>query len=280
MTSYHLKLIAIVTMTIDHIGKILGQPFLLRFFPGALAPTYWVVQAFEWIGRLAFPLFAFMIAEGCAKTRSMPKYAGRLALFAILSQPFYHLAFMFRMDIQRFGTAQQVMLAAVKSTLQPDNIFVVLALGALAVWAYRKLRASNNKRAVWLTAPLLAAAAFAASFLRTGYGAFGVVLIFALYILPDARWKALTLVIWAIIMYALYASWNGVMLQWLPRHSDTVWGQAGEIITGLMPCIAAACAALPVLAYNCQRGKAAKWIFYVYYPAHLLCLFVMAALVI
>jgi hypothetical protein len=66
MTSYRLKLIAVIAMTIDHIGKILGQPFLLRFLPDALAPTYWVTQSFEWVGRLAFPLFAFMIAEGCA----------------------------------------------------------------------------------------------------------------------------------------------------------------------------------------------------------------------
>jgi hypothetical protein len=278
MTSYRLKIIAVVTMTIDHIGKILGQQFLLRFFPDALVPTFWMVHSFEWAGRLAFPLFAFMIAEGCAKTRSMPKYIARLVSFAIISQPFYRLAFRFTTDLHRFGTVKQAILAAAKSTLKPDNIFVVLSLGALAVWAYAKLKKSTNKRAIWLTVPALGGTAFAASYLRTGYEAFGVVLIFALYILPNARWKSIALVIWAIGMYALYASWNGVVLQWLPSHSDTLWGKAGEVITGLMPCISAACSALPVLAYNGKRGKEAKWIFYIYYPAHLLGLFVISLL--
>jgi hypothetical protein len=202
MTSYRLKILAIVTMTIDHIGKILGQPFLLRFFPDAIVPTYWLAQSLEWIGRLAFPLFAFMIAEGCAKTRSLPKYVARLALFAIISQPFYHLAFQFKIDVQRFGTDRQAIIFAIKSVLKPDNIFVVLALGALAVWAYTKLKASADKRAIWLMVPVLVATVFAASFLRTGYGALGVALIFVLYILPNTRWQSMTLVVWAIIMYA------------------------------------------------------------------------------
>lgn len=57
LSNFQLKMIAIITMTIDHIGLV--------FFPG--------VAAFRIIGRLAFPIFAFLIAEGCSHTKNKLK---------------------------------------------------------------------------------------------------------------------------------------------------------------------------------------------------------------
>ena len=69
-----LKWIAIVTMTIDHIGLI-------------LYPEYIVLR---YIGRLAFPLFAYLLILGMESTRSVMKYFLRLFSFALISQtPFY-----------------------------------------------------------------------------------------------------------------------------------------------------------------------------------------------
>ena len=85
MTSYRLKIIAVVAMTIDHAAKIIGQSGMMAIFPNMpLSTAYLIVNLMEAIGRMAFPLFAFMIAEGTFKTRSMPKYIGRLALFALI----------------------------------------------------------------------------------------------------------------------------------------------------------------------------------------------------
>ena len=83
MTSFALKIIAIVSMTLDHFAKIIGQGGLLQLYSDpvsamnsldALRMTSFILHLMEVLGRMAFPLFAFMLAEGCAKTRSMPRY--------------------------------------------------------------------------------------------------------------------------------------------------------------------------------------------------------------
>lgn len=76
LTGNQLKLIALVTMTIDHIGMMLfPRSALLRI-----------------IGRLAFPLFAYMIAEGCQYTRSRKRYLLSMAGLGLLCQIVYWFA--------------------------------------------------------------------------------------------------------------------------------------------------------------------------------------------
>ncbi|PJN51244.1 hypothetical protein PAEVO_43350 [Paenibacillus sp. GM2FR] len=71
-----LKIIAILSMLIDHIGII--------FFPGEIF--------FSLVGRLAFPLFCWSVAEGFIRTRNSNKYLIRLSAIAIVSQiPYYYL---------------------------------------------------------------------------------------------------------------------------------------------------------------------------------------------
>lgn len=70
ITGNQLKLIALVLMTLDHVGV-----FLLPQFP-----------ILRIVGRLAMPIFAYMIAEGCQHTRSKGKYLLRVALAAVLTQ--------------------------------------------------------------------------------------------------------------------------------------------------------------------------------------------------
>lgn len=72
----HLKLIALITMIIDHIGAIL--------FPE--------IEIFRIIGRLSFPIYAFFIAEGWHYTKNRTKYTITIALFAIITQPIYYFA--------------------------------------------------------------------------------------------------------------------------------------------------------------------------------------------
>lgn len=76
LTSNQLKLLAMLTMTLDHIG--------VQMFPGAL----WL----RIVGRLAFPIYAYMIAEGCAHTRNRSKYLLQMAGLALLCQLVYFFA--------------------------------------------------------------------------------------------------------------------------------------------------------------------------------------------
>lgn len=75
LTGNQLKLIALLAMTIDHIGLVL--------FPSA--------GILRIIGRLAFPIFAYLIAEGCTHTHSRKKYLGTMVLFSAACQGVYFL---------------------------------------------------------------------------------------------------------------------------------------------------------------------------------------------
>ncbi len=83
LNANHIKLIAIVAMTIDHLTWL--------FFPGLQA--VWYVYLLHVIGRLTAPIMWFFIAEGCHYTKDIKKYAGRLFLFAIISHFAYNFAF-------------------------------------------------------------------------------------------------------------------------------------------------------------------------------------------
>lgn len=77
LSNFDLKIIAIITMTIDHIGAIM--------YPN--------IDIFRIIGRVSFPIFAFLLVEGFKHTSNRLKYFLRLLFFAIVTQPIYDYAF-------------------------------------------------------------------------------------------------------------------------------------------------------------------------------------------
>ena len=98
-----LKLVAIAAMLVDHIGG--------AFFPE--------IPVFRWIGRLAFPLFCYCMTVGLLYTHDIRRYLGRLAIFAVVSQPFWILAF----------NADDIL-----GNLTNWNIFFTLFFSLLAMW--------------------------------------------------------------------------------------------------------------------------------------------------
>lgn len=142
LSSSALKIIAYVTMVVDHIGFV--------FFPGQ---ALWRI-----IGRIAFPLFAFLIAEGYRHTKSLDAYMKRLLLFALISQ--IPLMLMYS--------------AAGRSSLSL-NIFFTLCAGLIAVALIDR---TPLPLAVLSTLTLSALA----EILHFDYGAYGVLLIVASYL--------------------------------------------------------------------------------------------------
>ena len=113
-----LKLIAVISMLIDHIALVLGPE--LEFLTASLLTVggrditcYYIMRR---IGRLAFPIFCFLITEGFAHTRNPKRYALRLLIFALLSEVPYNLM----VGQTLFYTARQ-------------NIYFTLLLGLLFV---------------------------------------------------------------------------------------------------------------------------------------------------
>lgn len=218
-----LKGIAAALMLTDHVGAI-------------LLPEVPVLRC---VGRLAFPIFAFFIAEGYAHTRDFGRYFRRLAILAVVSEIPFNLE-----NGAVFDPARQ-------------NVLFTFCLALLTL---RGLEALGRERGFgrWAGCGLVLAAGFAAGeLLRTDYGGWGMVTVALLYLCRDGKYAKL----WLLLAMAAV---NG-----LGMGSLTMPVFGGEI-----PIQIFAVAALPVIwLYNGQAGpKGLRRAFYVFYPAHLLVL--------
>ena len=139
-----LKWIAVLTMVIDHVGAIL--------FPDQI----WM----RVIGRVAFPVYAYCLAEGFRYTSDYRRYLGRLALFAILSEIPFDLAF--------YG---------VPFSFAHQNVFFTLTLGLILLWVLERFREQ-----LLLCAGAFVVLCFLAQALHMDYGAGGLLMVFAFYL--------------------------------------------------------------------------------------------------
>lgn len=220
LTGNQLKLIALVAMTCDHIGvQLLPQVTLLRI-----------------IGRLALPIFAYMIAQGCRYTRNKARYLLTIAAVALVCQLVYFFA---------MGSLYQCIL-------------VTFSLSICMIFALDKaLKAPSLKNS--LLALLVLISVFCISEVLPGvlpgfsvdYGFAGILLPVLIW-LGKEKWQSLLLC--------------GAGLVLLSIGNPTQWY---SLLT------------LPLLAlYNGTRGKRKlKYLFYIYYPAHLVLLYAISLVI-
>lgn len=253
MTQFALKLIALLAMLLDHTAKLLPVSDMLSPVLG-METARFIQDAMLVIGRMAFPMFAWFIAEGCRKTSSLGKYALRLAVFALLSEVPFQLCF--------YGGS----FAALKPGCH--NVMFTMLLAVLAVWTAQILQ---NHRVPVAAAELLPAAAAIALgwFLHTDYNAWGVALILGLYYMRDRKGQYLWMAVWITVFQLIWHGWNGEILIWFtPSGSILLLYWIGALL------------AVPVLmTYSGERGPNCKWLFYGFYPAHLLLLFLLRAMI-
>ena len=158
--SDYIKLIAIITMLIDHIGAIL--------FPEH-------IYTFRVIGRIAFPLFAYQVGTAYAHTRSFKKYMTRLLVFGVAVQIAYAVAL-------QFPAVSSVINRGTHSL----NIFFTLALGLLAIYFFEKKWYVGLAAIIILPAALeFAGSRFEVINFNIEYGLYGIALVFVFYALKD-----------------------------------------------------------------------------------------------
>ncbi|MCL1925364.1 MAG: conjugal transfer protein TraX [Defluviitaleaceae bacterium] len=221
MNALKIKIIAIVTMLIDHIGHIL--------FPTELL--------FRYFGRIAFPLFAFLIANGAVYTKNINKYLARLGILAIVSEPLFDR-----------------MLGRQLNFFMHTNIFytLFLAVAVIAIFKFTKEKNLILSYVVFFTASY--AAYIIANYISTDYMGLGVLLILSLYVTKNS--KLLLPFVISAFMFALYGIGNFLTFSLLST--------------------------IPIYLYNEIQGfnnKILQWGFYLFYPAHILILIVIRALV-
>ncbi|MCL1819188.1 MAG: conjugal transfer protein TraX [Oscillospiraceae bacterium] len=236
MTSFILKWIAIASMLIDHIGA------------SGLIPTdglpYFVCRS---IGRLAFPLFAFMIAEGYFYTKNYKKYIMRLIVFMAISEiPF------------------DLFLRGSFPVWESQSIYVTFTIALAGLYFFDHFAAAGKRMQSLLA---LLTAAFAAEQLNADYGVYGILIVFIFYFYRDrprsaAAWFSAVVIVNAIL--------NAVSAMPLTR----------SVIFSLIN-IFALFALIPILLYNRKKGySSSKWqyFFYAFYPVHLIILYFLAGM--
>ena len=226
LNGFHLKLIAICTMLIDHMGYTL--------FPGVM----WL----RCVGRVAFPIFCFLIAEGCVYTHDRKKYAARLLVFALLSEIPYNL-----------------MNSGMIWDPYDQNVLWTLLTGALVCWLIDWALKKCTPLSFVLTGAAMVAAYWLLEIGNTDYGGWGMLLVAAFYGVHRAPSGAVVKMIAQAFGLAFFSI--GVMGGYL---SIELWSLA---------------ALVPIWLYNGQRGfsnKAVQYGFYAFYPVHILALSLIA----
>lgn len=161
-----LKMIAILTMLIDHTAAV-----LLSIYPPAMTPLFYIggrgysaYRICRDIGRIAFPIFCFLLIEGFLHTRSRWRYGRNLFLFALISELPWNFMF------------------ADTWTYVKQNVFFTLFLGYLGFYAIEYFRDVPWKQFLCLIALL-----FVSVKLNADYGWKGYVFLLILYLLRDEK---------------------------------------------------------------------------------------------
>lgn len=234
-------------MLIDHITAIFVPEdyyhfFWLRLGSYELDVTLYVIG--RAIGRIAFPLFAFLIVQGFLHTRNVKKYMLRLGIFALISEIPYDFAF--------YGFPNPIRL------FEGQNIFFTLLIGLIAITLIDRIQKNYQKQLMNQQATpnssffmnfnivlVIVGASLVLYWIRGSYYynfCYGVLLIIGLFLTHRSRLATL-------IMYILLTGFLCGGVQFM-----------------------AIFAAPLIYFYNGEKGPSCKYAFYVFYPVHLVIL--------
>ncbi|MBR0091035.1 MAG: hypothetical protein IJP92_04995 [Lachnospiraceae bacterium] len=270
-----LKLVAVITMFIDHIGAgILLPMYQEAFYPFGLTQrgAYILYRVTRNIGRIAFPLFCFLMVESLIYTTNRLRYFLVQLLFALLSEFPYDITLncvspgsqtLSLTESLRFNRAE---------VLGGQNVFLTLSIGFLCIWGMQFLtervqhlvEASGRTRGQSMALPLymlsallsfllICATCLLADMIGVDYGHRGILVIVIFYLLR--RFPPLALITAYVYLGVIaYAEGRIDLSVW----STSVWAFPGYLL---------------MLFYSGKRGFIRgniKYAFYAFYPVHLL----------
>ena len=218
-----LKIIALISMTIDHIG--------VQIFP--------FCDMFRIIGRFAFPIFAYMIAEGCTYTKNRAKYLLAIGVVAIVCQSVYFFVMgslyqcifvTFFLSIVMIYTADYVLK---NKTLLSTALFWFLLCSVIFVTEYLPYVLVNTDFYI-------------------DYGLIGVMLPFSVYYAKGREMRLVATMICLVVLACLSGT-----VQWYSLLA--------------LPLIA--------IYNGKRGKYKLKWFFYIYYPAHLVAIYFVSCCV-
>ena len=188
------------------------------------------------VGRLAMPLFSFCIAEGYIHTRDKNKYLLRMGIFALVSEVPFDLAFEGNINLTH------------------QNIMLTFFLSILALRLFDLIRGNRKEdsgkysigKTILGSLAVIAMAGVSLA-VKADYTIFAVISVFLFYLLKDTK---------------IYIR-SGV-------------GVAFLALTRTMGYYCTTCISIiPLLLYNGKKGNGLKWLFYAFYPGHMLLLYVL-----
>lgn len=240
ITGSQLKIIAIIAMLIDHIAVGILVPYshmitnqeTLRI----ILDTYYGMRC---IGRIAFPIFCFLLVEGFIHTKNIKKYALNLGLFVLISEiPF---------DLNFSGNTL---------SFEYQNVFFTLFIALIVLMGLKLTgeRYKDNNILKWiLIATVTVLGCLVVEILNTDYSSLGIITVVTFYLTRNNKFQSIISL--AALIVSAFAI-NGFAMG------------AFEL-----PAIFA----IPAISmYNGQRGKNMKYFFYLFYPIHLMIIYFIA----
>jgi hypothetical protein len=240
LSSAQLHIIAMSFMLIDHAMKS-------------------VVLVDSWIfllGRLAFPIFAFMVAEGYYHTHDVRKYAGRMLIFAIISEVPYDLLW----TGQPFEFADQ-------------NVIWTFFIALICMYTIDVVKSKRKKGLSIIASIGITIIGFVVGMLMAvDYGGTGVLMVLLFYFLRDNTWKdrVIQLVAMAFLNIQVLGT-SGNIIDINIGGSTMEFPMQGFAVLAL----------IPIWLYHGRQGyhsKGFQYFCYAFYPVHLTILVILARL--
>lgn len=236
-----LKLIACMTMLLDHIGATIVLASLHQSAGAERAVLATCYEILRTVGRLSFPIYCFLLSEGTVYTRNPKRYGLRLLALTVLSEIPYDLAF--------YGVINW----------QHQNVMVTLLLGFAALQMMKKCTGILPKLLLVLPFAMLA------EWLHADYGAEGI---FVISVFALTRELPHRHILQFLFLWFIFSPDHMMMGNWLDGFavSTQEW---------------AVLAVVPIALYGghkVSKSKSVRWAFYLFYPAHLMVLYLIGRL--